>query len=471
MNITRHEIEPLNARLSITLDPDDYAPKVKKALANIARNAQMKGFRKGHVPKNLLKKRYGKGILVEELNKLIDETFNKYIKEENINLIGQPISIQKKQNFDIKDTAKSYEFEFEIGMRPEITFGMLEEGNSEVFTKYNIAVTEDAVEDQIQQLRKQFGEQTSEGITDVEENDVVYIELTELDDAGNIVEEGHYTTNVIATDMLTDIGREKILGMLLEDHVDLNIDEVFDHPKEAIAKNVLNLKDEELETAPNLFRLRITQITRATLAELNAEFYAKITGNEAMDTLEEFKVHVRDRITNEYNSRSNNKTLEGVGEYIREKVKFNLPQGYVQRLNEQYNKNNAKNEGFEPVSVENFEETIKYELLTQALADKFEIKIEENDMNQAIKQESMYRVARYFGGKIPSYEFIEQVEESIKQDQNQINNIYKNLQARQINENLLKSVNIAQEDITLEAFNELNKKDEEVASDEVTSGE
>jgi len=470
VNITRHEIEPLNDRLSITIEPDDYAPKVKKALANIAKNAQMKGFRKGNVPKNLLKKRYGKGILVEELNKLIDETFNKYIKEENINLIGQPISLEKKQAFDIKDTTKSYEFEFEIGMRPAITFGMLEEGNSEVFTKYNIAVTEDAVEEQIKQLRKQFGEQTSEGITDVEENDVVYIELTELDEAGNVVEEGHYTTNVVATDMLTDIGREKIVGMLLEDSIDLDIYQIFDHPKEAIAKNVLNLKEGELENAPSLFRLRVTQITRAKLAELNAEFYTKITGNANIDTLEEFKVHIKDRIMNEYNTRSNNKVLESVGDYIREKVEFNLPEGYVQRLNERYNEDNAKKEDFKPVPLSDFTETIKYELLTQALADKFEVKIEENDMNQAIKQESMYRVAKYFGGKIPSYEFIEQVEESIKKDQNQINNIYKNLQARQINESLLKSVNVAQEDITLEAFNELNKKDT-VASDEVTSSE
>ena len=151
MNITRENIDALNAVVTVAIEKNDYNDKVEKVLTDYRKQANIPGFRKGHVPMGMVKKQYGKAVLVDEVNKLIQENLNKYLTEEKLDLLGNPLPrAQEDLNWD----AENFSFQFELGLAPEFDVTLK---NKKAITQYNIVADDKTINDQIENIRKQYG--------------------------------------------------------------------------------------------------------------------------------------------------------------------------------------------------------------------------------------------------------------------------------------------------------------------------
>src|SRR5690606_9127858 len=164
MNITKKDIDKLNAVLTVEVSKDDYSGKVEKVLADYRKNANIPGFRKGHIPMGMIKKQYGKAVLVEEVNKLLQDALHKFLTEENLDVLGNPLP---KNEAEINWDADDYSFEFELGLAPEFNIDV--KGNE--ILQYKIVADEKMLENQVKTIRKQYGKLISKN--EVEKGDEI----------------------------------------------------------------------------------------------------------------------------------------------------------------------------------------------------------------------------------------------------------------------------------------------------------
>src|SRR5215217_4902384 len=199
MNIQQEKIDNLNAVLTINIDPADYQQRVDKSIKDQAKKAKLPGFRPGMVPPAHIKKMYGKSILVDEINNLLSDTLNKYITEQNLEVLGQPlpkVDDSKQFNWDFND---QFEFNYEIGLAPEFAIDF---SAADKVTQYEIKVDDETLASRIKNIRRSYGKMTNPDVS--ADDDVLYSQLTQLSPDGSVFEDGIINTTSIRLDQVTD---------------------------------------------------------------------------------------------------------------------------------------------------------------------------------------------------------------------------------------------------------------------------
>ncbi len=461
LDITRHDIEPLNAQLNITISPEDYNQRVQQALANLGKQSNLPGFRKGHASTNVIKKRFGNRVLADELNKILNEALNDYIKEQELDMIGRPVQDEsQKLKLDI-NSKRDYTFSFDVGFRPAIEFDLLTEGNTQSFTRYNIEVEDKHIDDRILMVRRQYGKNQQMVEDDIQINDVVYVDLIELDESGEIKEGGHLTNNVLPVDIFTEEAQSQITFLRKGEVVDLDIFASFNKKKQEIAKIILNLPENEQDKVSNMFRVKITDISRVELAEMTPEFFKQMSAKEDMETEEDFRGFIKDILTYEYDNQSRSKVIDAVNQQIRE-TSIDLPEGYMPKLFKSHVQNlermnkarkKKKEKPYNIPDYDGFLKQVKNELISTALLRKFEVEVTEDEVKQVVYQEAQRRVQMYYGQA--NNQMVQRVAQDMYGDQNYVNQVQNSVVNHKLNNHLLNSVNLTEENISLDAFNEL----------------
>jgi len=176
--VTQQKQDDLVTQISVAVSKDDYLPQVNKSLKKIAKTAQMKGFRTGHVPLGMIKKMYGNNVLAEELDKILQDELYTFLEKEKINYLGRPMPIDdEKQEIELKGE-KDYNFSFELGMAPEFEVN----GLDDKYTKYKVTVDDKTLDEEVNNLRRQYGKMSHPDV--ISENDVLKVKLTEVDGSG-----------------------------------------------------------------------------------------------------------------------------------------------------------------------------------------------------------------------------------------------------------------------------------------------
>ena len=235
MNVQTEQLGELHEKITITIDPADYQPSYNKALKDLAKKANFKGFRPGHVPMGIVKKLYGDQALAEELNKLVNEAIDKQLKSENKQLLGDPLPAEDEPVTINQNEAKEYVFQYEVGIQPEVELGL---SASDSFTWYKIPASDEDIQQEVSRLRKKYGKR--EEVDTAADEDVVYVNLQELDAEGENALHVHSFYN---REMLTEAGLE-MLGSVAKDFKGTceDIFALFKGEKEQVAKNVLQVK-------------------------------------------------------------------------------------------------------------------------------------------------------------------------------------------------------------------------------------
>ncbi|MDA0937130.1 MAG: trigger factor, partial [Bacteroidetes bacterium] len=328
MNISRKDTDALNALITIDIERSDFEDKVKNILSDYRKKANIPGFRKGHVPLGMIKKQYETAVTADEVNKLLQENLEKYLKEENLKILGNPLPVLKEE-LDWK--AQQLSFAFELGLSPEFEVNLNEKNK---VTHYQITANDNMINDQIKHYRKQYGKLVAQKnakddyeITALIKNESAQIETTHTFDLGQLKGK----TNLMAFGKATvgDIVNLKYKGLFKDD---------------ATATRILSVSVDKLKEIDGEISFDIKEINERVLADLNQEFYDKIYGPDAVKSEEEMKAKIKEGIEKQFEQQSNQKLLNDVTEYLVAKTKFDLPAEFLKKW--------MQNSGEQPLSVE-----------------------------------------------------------------------------------------------------------------------
>ena len=389
MNITRENIDELNATLTISVEKADYEATVNDVLKNYRKKANMPGFRPGMVPAGLIKKMYGKAALAEEVNKIISKSLNEYIHAENLNILGEPLPIEEKQTVIDWDNQSDFSFVYDIGMAPAIEVTL---GKEVTMPYYSILADDEMVSKQMDAYAGRLGE--NKVVDSVEGKDTVRGTFVQLDEAGNEQEGGIKAEKVvIAIDIMKDEEiKASFIGKMAGDVVVFDPVKAYDNKHEV--GHMLNISHEEAEALSGNFSFTIEEVLRFEKAELTPDLYSKIFGEDSgITTEEEFKARVKSEIEENFVYSSDYKFSIDSRDALINSIQFDLPKAFLRRwiklTNEKMTDEQIDGD------FDNFMLDLKWQLMKDRIVKDNELKITEEDVRALAKEMAAMQFRQY----------------------------------------------------------------------------
>ncbi len=323
MNITKKDINALNAELSITVAATDYEVKVENAIKNVQKKASMPGFRAGKVPVGLIKKQHGKSILVDEVNKILNENLYKYINENKLEILGNPIP---KENSTIDfDNQTEWTFNYDLGLSPQFDVKL---DNTHSFVYNTVKIDDELIEKYLKDVKRNYGKPSNPEVSTL--TDVLYIDIVELDEENNIVAGGVFKSTSIGIDRLKNTAAQaKLTGVKIDDKIIISANELYDS---AVDKSIsLGIDKEIAETFTANLQLTVRNIARMEDAELNQELFDKLYGAGNITTLDAFKEKIKGELVLMFAQDTDRKFFETVETTLIEKLNIQLPDDFLKR--------------------------------------------------------------------------------------------------------------------------------------------
>ncbi len=387
MNITQENVADNHYKLLVDIDPQDYLTKVDEEIKSLSKKIAIDGFRPGKVPAGIARKMYGNSVLAEELNKLLSDSVNNFIKEKELKVIGQPLPFTaKSQSIDIKNPTV-YTFGFEVGTFPDFELPAVE-GKS--FTRKILEVSDEKINEEIERLRSRQGKREyPESSID---GDVLIGDWKELDEQGIIKEEGISGASSFSLNLVKDdVSKNVLLNLKKEESTDLNIKTVFGNDDELIIHHILHTDHNKAENMNDRFRFNLKNIVRVEKAELNNEFFDKVYGEGKIADENQMKEKIREDLSTEYNNYSFSKLDREIQDYLLAETKMKLPVDFLFRLmNETREKD--KPEMTDQQLAQSIEQ-IKWDLIFEQLAKNYDTQVTDDEMKNEAKKD----VISYFG--------------------------------------------------------------------------
>lgn len=315
MNITRNNVDALNAVVTVEVSKADYAPKVEKVLADYRKNAAIPGFRKGAVPMSLIQKQYGKAILLEEVNKVLQENLNRYLQEEKLDILGNPLPVVTESfNWDAED----FKFDFELGLAPTFTIDLAAKND---VVQYKIIADDTMLNAQVARIQKQYGKIVSATIV-AEGNDVSGIFTNE--------EKGINNRTTLDMELFADAKTAKLfLGKKVGDVVTLKTKGLFNDDHKLM--DVLAIGHDDVHGLDIEVTFTIDEVVASEPAELNQELFDKLFGPGVVNSLEELKAKIKEDAEQQFEQQANQKFLNDVTESLIANTKFDLPAAFLKK--------------------------------------------------------------------------------------------------------------------------------------------
>lgn len=373
MNITRENIDDLNAVLTVKIEKPDYEDKVNTVLKDYRKKATIKGFRPGMVPIGLIKKMYGRAVEIDEINKAVTENIQKYLTDEKIEILGDPLpKLDEHEKIDF-ETQESFSFSFEVGLTPVFELKLSKKNK---INQYEITIDEKMRHDYLENYTRRYGELGKADVT--EEKDVIKGKIEALDDNGDILADG---VSVEDTSLGIDIIKDKkikkqFIGKSLNDTIDFDIKKAY--PNDTEIAGILHKKKEEVAELGSNYRFTINDISRFFPAELGKELFDKIYGEGIVSSEEEFMKKIEDEIVINLKRESDFKLMMDIKAIAQEKTDFQLPEDFLKkwllRVNEKTTPEQVEKE------FDSFKMDLKWQLIRNKVAQENEVKISEEEL-------------------------------------------------------------------------------------------
>ena len=315
MNITRNNVDALNAVVTVEVAKKDYAEKVEKVLADYRKNAAIPGFRKGAVPMSLIQKQYGKAILLEEVNKLLQDNLNKYLVAEKLDILGNPLpKVTEDFNWDLED----YKFEFELGLAPEFTVDLAAKND---LVQYKIVADEKMLNDQIARIQKQYGKLIAKDT--VEEGDDVSGFFTNE-------EKGIHNRTTLSLDSFADKKTaQSFIGKKVGDVLTLNTKGLFDDDHKLM--DYLAIGHDDVHGLNVDVTFTIDEVVGHEPANLDQELFDKLFGPKIITSVAELKAKIKEDAEQQFTQQADQKFLNDVTESLIATTKFDLPASFLKK--------------------------------------------------------------------------------------------------------------------------------------------
>ena len=441
--------DKLNGLLTMTIEAADYQDAVEKTLKNYRKKAQVPGFRPGMVPMGMIKKQYGTAVKVEEVNKLLGEKLYEYIRENKIQMLGEPLPNQEKQVPQDFEKDDDLTFVFDIAVAPEFK---AELSDKDKIDYYVIKVDDKLVDDQVQMYASQAGEFVKAEV--FSGNDTITGDLRELDAEGNTKEGGITTEGGMVMPAYIKVEDQKKLfdGCKPGDIITFNPKKAYpDNDAEVAA--LLKVDKEQVKDLESDFSYQITEIRHFQPAEVDQKLFDRVFGEGTVTDEKDFREKIAGNIAPQLQQNSDWKFLQDVRAYLEKKVgKLEFPEALLKRVMLQ----NNKDKGADYVE-KNFEGSIKelgWHLIKEQIVAANNIKVEESDLKVVAKEAIRAQFAQYGMSNVPDEVLENYANEQLKKREN-IDNFVDRAVDMKLTETLKKVVKLNQKEVTLEEFNKL----------------
>ena len=434
MKISRKDNDALNALLTIDIDRKDFSKKVDVVLSDYRKQANIPGFRKGHVPMGLIKKQYETAVTAEEVNKLLQENLEKYLKEEKIDILGNPLPVMK----EVLDwTAETLSFDFELGLSPAFEVDL---SKKKKITHYQITADDKMINEQFTHYQKQHGKliPRENPKDDFEINAVLKNEAAEIE--------------VTATFDLTQITGKSNLEELKKAKVGSKLSLAFKKlfKEDATAARLLGVAEDKLKEIEGDIAIEIKEINERELAELNQELFDKLFGPGTVKSEAEMKEKIKEGIEKQFQQQSEQKLLNDVTEYLIDNTSFDLPAEFLKKW--------MQNSGKEPLTAvqaeeeyERSEKGIRYQLIEGKLIMKHDLQIKFEELKDYAKEMITLQMAQY-GQPAPPEEELDGIVARVMSNQEETRRISDQLMSNKLLAFFKANAPLKEKKVTFDAF-------------------
>ncbi|MEL6916256.1 MAG: trigger factor [Bacteroidota bacterium] len=434
MNIIKEQIDELNAVVKVAITKEDYKEKVEGILKDYRKQANIPGFRKGQVPMGLIKKQYGKAVLVDEVNKLLQDNLNKYLTEEKLDVLGNPLP---KQQDNFNWDAEEFDFEFELGLAPDFEVSLK---TKKAVTRYQIVADKKMVEEQVERIQKQYGKlisKTEVGKTD-EVTGVFKNEIEEIDNKTTLELDKVKSKKVIDALLGGKVGETvaiKTKGLFKEDY---------------LLSSALGISKEKAEKLNIEVSFSIEEINEREAALLDQELFDKLFGKDTVTSEKEMKEKIKEDSEKQFEQQSDQKLLNDITERLIEATKFDLPTDFlkkwIQMTGEEPLTEEQANEEFEKS-----EKGLRYQLIEGKIIKENDIQIQFDELKEFAKGFIKSQMAQY-GQLNPQEEELDNIAARVLGNQDEVKRLSEQLMSQKLLALYKEKANLKTKEVTYENF-------------------
>lgn len=415
MNITKENVDALNAVVKVDIVAEDYQAKVTKQLNDYRKTANIPGFRKGQVPMGMVKKQYGKSIMIDEVNKLLQESLNKYLAEEKLDILGNPLPrIKDDFNWD----AEKFSFEFELGLAPEFDVNLKPKNK---VTQYNIVATDELIDKEVENIQTRYGK-----VLPLEEaNDEANVTGTFVNEEKEI----NKKATVSVKDFKGKTNLKKFVGAKVGDVLELKTKGLFED--EHKLQHVLGVSHDEIHDLDVVVSFTIEEVTRTEAAELDKELFDKLFADGSVSTVSELKEKIKEDAEKQFQQQGDQQLLNAITENLVENTKFDLPTAFLQKwLQTAGEKQLTAEEAVEEYNKS--EKGLRYQLIEGKIMKDNDVKIDYAELVDYAKGFIRSQMAQ-FGNMNPEEKELDDIAGRVLQNQEEA----QKLQSQLISQKLL----------------------------------
>ena len=396
MEITLQNVSDVKGMLTVKLVKADYEPKVEKALKTFRQKANIPGFRPGMVPMGLIKKQYGSAVKAEEINKMLQEAVYGYLKENKVDMLGEPLPNEDQQKQLDFDTMEELEFLYDIALAPKFDATLTA---ADTVPYYTIEISEEMVDNQVNMYTQRNGRY--EKVEEYADNDMVKGLMCQLDENGSTVEGGIQAEDAVVLPKYMKNAAQTALfeGTKVGDVITINPREAYDG-NEAELASLLKISKEEAANVNGNFSYQISEITRYVPGDLTQEIFDQVYGEGAVSSVEEFRARVKEDLTRQFVPESDYKFLIDVREYVMNRIgELKFADDVLKRI--MHINNPDKDDAYVDEHYANTIKELSWHLVKEQLVEKAGIKLEENDLMNQAKENVRAQFAQYGMTNVP----------------------------------------------------------------------
>ncbi len=444
MDIVRENKGQLEAVITIRLTEEDYRGQVEKELKNMQRKVQMPGFRPGKVPIGLVKKMYGKSVLAEEVNKVLADALTNYIKENGMNVLGNPLpDHEKAASVDWEDQGE-FEFDYRIGLAPEIDLELSE--NIEV-DYHRIRVGDEMVDNYVKDFQKRFGKITNPG--QAADEDVLFGEFQEMENESTTREDGQvHKANLYIKFLKDEDLKQQLIGARPGAHFVMDIKKAVDSEAEAAA--MVGVKKEELGKYSPLFRFTLESISRVEPAEINQELFEKALPGKGIATEEDFRAQLAEQVARQYQVDADKHFKNLVMQKLIAEADLPLPVDFLKKWLLDTNKDQLTEEKVDK-EFEQFADSFRWQLIENHLIRKYELEVAPAEVNQELESFVRSQLKQY-GQHEVEQNMIDEYVKQVATNKEEVKKVYDHLFEKKLMELFREKLKLKEVEIGFDDF-------------------
>jgi trigger factor len=377
VNIQFQKNQDLTANLTIQIKAEDYQQSWEQKLKKQQKNVSIKGFRPGKAPMGLVKSMYGTALLADEINNMTSKAINDYLKDNKIDILARPMESSSQSALDF-DNPSDFELSFDLGIAPEVAINI---SDNDVVRRYNIVVSEEDINHEIEYLQERFGKLENKDV--VESEDVIYANVSELNEAGEEFEGGVTAQNISFS--LKSVEDKDVVksfeGKKVEDTLVQNILSVYKNNDSVIASTLGIAKEAVADLNPS-FRFTILEIKNFIPAELNETFFSEASGNPEVKTVEEFKIKIKENFEAYLKEEAEHLVDFEIEKLLDSKHSVELPDSFLKRWLMESNEGTYTQENIDE-KYEKEANSLRSLLIREEIARVYDVKVETNDITDS----------------------------------------------------------------------------------------